>query len=290
MADANDVFSNIGAASSDLGNVGTLSQGLGSQAAQFKGMLTPAVNPPPVREKEEVHAHLRFSVMVGSVYEASFSECSALTVENEVFEYHEGGVNSYVHKLPTRTKYGNVTLKRGVDESQYFFRWFVDIASGKVKRENVSIVLYSRTKQEVRRWDLRNAYVCKWTGPDLGAHAGAIAVETIELAHEGLIPMPTKTYAPDADAAGLDGWRKKAADALAKVGEVTGKATEVMAEAATYANSAKGVYDEVEVYKNDPGSLNPMGDVAPTRSKSDANSTGSSDFGPAPQDAPAPKP
>ncbi len=125
---------------------------------------------------------------IDSIYVAEFAECSGLTIETEVFEYAEGGLNTYTHKLPVRTKYSNITLKRGLDEGQDLFRWYMDTVEHKVSRRHISIQVYDSQGNNVRKWDLQNAYPVKWTGPDLKADAGAVAIETLEIAHEGLIP------------------------------------------------------------------------------------------------------
>ena len=145
------------------------------------------------QKQRDPYVHLRFSVELNHVSMALFTECSALTIETETFEYQEGGENTFTHKLPTRTKYGNITLKRGLDESQELYNWYLRNVnlrnvSGQVERQNISIVLYDIHGKIVRHWDLRDAYPCKWTGPDLRADAGAVAVETVEFAHSGLIP------------------------------------------------------------------------------------------------------
>lgn len=131
---------------------------------------------------------LRFWVDIQDIHVAEFAECSGLVIETEVFEYAEGGLNTYTHKLPVRTKYSNVTLKRGIDEGQDLFRWYMDTVNHKITRRNISILIYDTKGNVVRRWNLQNAFPVKWTGPDLKADAGAVAVETVEFAHEGLIP------------------------------------------------------------------------------------------------------
>lgn len=136
----------------------------------------------------DAYLGLRFWVDISSVHVAEFSECSGLTIETEVFEYAEGGLNTYTHKLPVRTKYGNITLKRGIDEGQDLYRWYMDTVNKKITRRNISILIYDTKGKVVRRWDLQNAFPVKWTGPDLKADAGAVAVETVEFAHEGIIP------------------------------------------------------------------------------------------------------
>ena len=180
-------------------------------------------------KQRDPYVHLRFSIQIGQVDVALFSECSALTIENEVFEYQEGGLNSYTHKLPTRTKYGNVTLKRGLDDSQHLHAWFMQISSGRIKRENLSLVLHDATGKEVRRWDLQNAYPCKWTGPDLRADAGAVAVETVELAHEGLIPRGNPSLAGD---------RSLIADRVTKLKGYATEALDMADKASGYADEA----------------------------------------------------
>lgn len=138
---------------------------------------------------------LRFWVQLGQVEIAGFRECSPLIIETEVQEYIEGGVNTYTHQLPVRTKYKNVTLKRGMDETRALYDWYMQAVTGEIVRQNISIVIYDSLQNNKRQWDLKNAFPCKWTGPDLKAETGAIAVETLEIAHEGLLPSSAgKTY------------------------------------------------------------------------------------------------
>jgi len=137
---------------------------------------------------KDTHIGLRFWVQLGQVEIAGFKECSGLSIETEVFEYKEGGLNNYTYKLPVRSSYKNITLKRGLDEGQDLHRWYVQAMNGQIKRQNISIIVYDSTGREVRKWNLQRAWPCKWTGPDLKTDQGAIAVETVEIAHEGLLP------------------------------------------------------------------------------------------------------
>ncbi len=143
---------------------------------------------------KDVHLGLRFWVEIDGVEIAGFDECSGLTMETEVTEYAEGGLNTYTHKLPVRTKYSNVTLKRGMDPSGDLFKWYTDCIDwyaegegGAKRRRNVTITLYSPKGDAVMAYHLMNAHPTKWTGPELKAAAGAVAVETLEFAHEGLV-------------------------------------------------------------------------------------------------------
>jgi phage tail-like protein len=133
------------------------------------------------------HLGLRYWVQIEGIEIAGFAECSGLSMETEVFEYTEGGQNTYTHKLPVRTKYSNITLKRGLDPTRDLFTWFVNSKNGAPRsRKDVSIIVYNSEGREVYRWDLIEAYPVKWTGPDYRTDAGAVAVETIEIAHHGL--------------------------------------------------------------------------------------------------------
>ena len=128
----------------------------------------------------------RFYLEISNVAEAGFSEVSGLEAEVEVVEYAEGGCNWFTHKLPGRVKFPNVTLKRGMTESLELWDWFVKAINGNVERKDVGIVLYDETKTEKRRWSLQRAYPVKWVGAAFKASDNAIAIETLELAHEGL--------------------------------------------------------------------------------------------------------
>ncbi len=128
----------------------------------------------------------RFYVEMGGESQAVFTEVSGLQIQMDVVEYEEGGSNGFVHRLPGRTKVGTLTLKRGMACSDEFFKWQAQIALGTIARRNVSIVMYDVTGTEKLRWNFINAYPIKWTGPQMTADGTAVAVETLELAHDGL--------------------------------------------------------------------------------------------------------
>ncbi len=127
-----------------------------------------------------------FFIEVENIQQAAFSEFSGLQAEVEVFSYEEGGCNEYVHKLPGRTKFSNITLKRGVAATDDLWLWFQDVINGVVKRKNVSVVLYDATHSEAKRWNFARAYPVKWVGPAFKAGENAISIDTLELAHEGM--------------------------------------------------------------------------------------------------------
>ncbi|MBV8113648.1 MAG: phage tail protein [Silvibacterium sp.] len=131
-----------------------------------------------------------FAVEISGMLVAGFSEVSGLQAEIEVQEYREGGVNGYVHKRAGPVKYAsNLTLKKGITDSTELWSWYRDVMNGRIQRKPVDVVLMNSAGEEWRRWKLQNAYPVKWTGPDMKAAASEVAVETLELAHEGLLPQ-----------------------------------------------------------------------------------------------------
>lgn len=128
----------------------------------------------------------RFYVEIGGIAQAVFTEVTGLQMETEVMEYQEGGNNGFTHRLPGRTKVSNVTLKRGMATSNDFFKWYAQIAQGQISRQNVTVVMYDVKGDELQRWSFINAYPVKWIGPQLKSSEAATAIETLELAHEGL--------------------------------------------------------------------------------------------------------
>ncbi len=131
--------------------------------------------------------NFRFFVEKSGQTVAAFLECSGLTAKRKVEPYYEGGVNDIVHMLPGPMEYENIVLKRGITNSQELWDWFWAGAHDfHVERANISIILVDVDGTAVERWDVLNAYPIKWQGPDLKSAGNEVAVETIEIAHEGL--------------------------------------------------------------------------------------------------------
>ncbi len=144
------------------------------------------------RREQDPFGNFRFKLELGDVEVAGFAECTGLNVETKVFEYKEGGNNATTLKFPEPATFGNVTLKRGVTNSNELIEWQMDVVSGafsKNARQNnpsIAIVLMNEKGEDVRRWNLIRAFPVKWVGPDLKASASEVAIETLELAHEGI--------------------------------------------------------------------------------------------------------
>jgi phage tail-like protein len=138
-----------------------------------------------IAERSDPYVGSHFSIEIEGIEQGSFSEVGGLQMETEVMDYAEGGNNGFVHKLPGRTKWGNITLKRGLTDSVDLWTWHEGVSQGKVERKDVSIVQFDNELQEVRRWNLRQAFPVKWVGPAWNATTPAVAIETLEIAHHG---------------------------------------------------------------------------------------------------------
>ena len=140
------------------------------------------------RRATDPYANFNFLLEIDGITNAGFSECSGLNMENTPIEYREGNETFLTpRKQPGLMKYGNITLKRGITQNPELVTWLVATEVGDVERRTVSIVLLDELRQEAVRWNLREAWASKWMGPDLKANASEMAIETLEITHEGLV-------------------------------------------------------------------------------------------------------
>jgi phage tail-like protein len=133
----------------------------------------------------DIPTNCRFYVQIEGITQAVFTEVSGLGMELAVEDVEEGGNNDFVHRLPGRCKIGNLTLKRGMTNSNEFLLWARDMAQGKINSKNVSVILYNVDGSEFMRWEFKNAFPVKWTGPQFKADDRGSSIETLELAHDG---------------------------------------------------------------------------------------------------------
>lgn len=117
-----------------------------------------------------------------------FSEVSGLDIEVQVIEYREGISPEYsALKMPGMKKYNNITLKRGiVPKDNEFFEWLNTASLNQVERRDIVIRLLNENHEPVMVWKAINAFPVKYEGPQLNATANEVAIETLELTHEGL--------------------------------------------------------------------------------------------------------
>lgn len=131
---------------------------------------------------------LRFQVEIDDEHDlGTWSKCDGLSVEFELKEYQEGGVNGYTHKLPGRAKYQNIKLTRVLNkESDKVKKWLSDLKTSG-NRPTAEITAMDSEGQTITSWTLQQVYPLKWTGPSFDVGSNATATETLELAHNGFL-------------------------------------------------------------------------------------------------------
>jgi phage tail-like protein len=119
-----------------------------------------------------------------------FQSVSGLSVEYDMEEYKEGGENRFTHKLPVRTKYGDLMLKRGmltgpsVLSGNSVVKWFLDAFRDRAfAPRDVNVILLNEKGEQLRTWKVAHAVPKKWTVSDLNANESSLVIETLELSY-----------------------------------------------------------------------------------------------------------
>jgi phage tail-like protein len=136
--------------------------------------------------RNDPYGNYNFLVEIDGITRAAFHEVSGFDSTIDVIEHREGGENTTPRKLPGMTKHSNIVLKWGLSIDVDLVTWHQDAVDGDVQRKNGSIVLLDRRGQEVARWNFVNAWPSKWTGTSLNGEGNDVAIETLELTHEGV--------------------------------------------------------------------------------------------------------
>ena len=141
---------------------------------------------PPTGKRVDPYANFNFLVEIDGITRAAFQEVSGFDSAIDVIEHREGGANTTPAKLPGMTRYTNITLKWGLTDDPELYDWHRRTIGGDVERKDGSIIVLDRQGTEVVRWNFLSAWPAKWTGATLSAEGNDIAIETLELAHEGV--------------------------------------------------------------------------------------------------------
>ena len=129
--------------------------------------------------------------LVADVALGGFSECSGLELSMKIEDYNEGGNNGTVLKFPGRVSYGNLTLKKGQGTSSALWDWHYGFVIGRGKRRDGFVVLLNEIYVPNNIWWFRRGLPLKYSGPPMNAGGpGVVAIESIEIAHEGLWQVP----------------------------------------------------------------------------------------------------
>lgn len=118
---------------------------------------------------------------------ASFTEVTGLSGSLEVKPYAEGGRNDYQHQLPVRHSWEKLVLKRGLVRGTSLWDWYRAGLQGRLgARRDGTIVLLDAEQRPSVVWTFRGGLATKWTGPELNASGNGIAVESVEITHNGI--------------------------------------------------------------------------------------------------------
>jgi phage tail-like protein len=128
-----------------------------------------------------------FAVELDGITRMGFKGCAGLDSSTTSTKYREGTDTSLAQReLPSLLNHSAITLTRGITDDRALWDWRNDIAQGKGTRHDISIILRSDVGEEKIRWNLKNAFPTKWSGPGFDATGDAVAIETLELTHEGV--------------------------------------------------------------------------------------------------------
>lgn len=118
--------------------------------------------------------------------DGGFSECSGLEMTMDVEDYKEGGNNGTVLKFPTSVKWNDITLKKGITLSTELWDWFDGFVQGRGERKDGLIILNNEAQLPQIAWGFKRGLPIKYTAPSMNASQSEVAVESIQIAHEGL--------------------------------------------------------------------------------------------------------
>jgi phage tail-like protein len=131
-------------------------------------------------------AGVHFMLEIQDTVVAFFTTCSGLEASYETYPYSEGGLNTFVHQLNGPLRYGNLTLTRGVTASNDLLKWF-NSPKERSQRGTITITMLDNQLREIKTWAFAAAWAVKYTGPGLDSNQTGISIESIEIAHEGLV-------------------------------------------------------------------------------------------------------
>jgi len=138
--------------------------------------------------RQDPYRNFRFRLEIDNIQVAGFSEVAIGATTTDVIDYREGTDPPHVRKLSGLTKYGNITLKRGLTNSRELFDWHRLVVTGQLAgvRRNVVIVVQDEGGTDVARFVVNDAWPSKYDPSDLNAKGNDVVVELLELVNEGI--------------------------------------------------------------------------------------------------------
>ncbi len=170
-------------AASSLSKEAALSTGKDIQ--QNNDLKKEMTNMPTTQRKDPFHKY-NFVVEIDGIVQAGFMECTGLESKTEIIRYREGSDSRNTARLlPGLNTFSGICLKKGVTDSKELYSWRKTVIDGQIVRKNGSIVLHDNKHQEVARWNFIEGWPSRMSGPQLNALGNEVAIEELEIAHEG---------------------------------------------------------------------------------------------------------
>ena len=132
------------------------------------------------------HGKFNYKVEIDGLEAGGFSEVTGFDASIDVIEYREGDMTQTPLKIPGLKKYGNITLKQGLVDSMVLYEWMPAGLEGDVERKTLTITLLDIAGSPAASWQIINAWPVKYTAPDFNATSSEVAIESLEIAHEGM--------------------------------------------------------------------------------------------------------
>ena len=138
-------------------------------------------------QRTDPYSQFNFLIEIDGVVKGGFSECSGLTSDTNVIDYREGNEKQLTtRRLPGLMKYTNIVLKRGYTADTSLWNWRQDVINGQISRTTGSIILLDDARNTALTWNFREGWPCKLEGPALNGKTSEVAIETLEICHEGI--------------------------------------------------------------------------------------------------------
>lgn len=139
-------------------------------------------------QRKDPLKNYRFKIEIDGITQAGFREVTIPDSSQDPIEYREGNELPTPRKLPGIVKYGNLSLKWGITDSLELYNWRKEVEQGNISgaRKNIAVVLLDDMGEAASRWEFSEAWPSKYDTPDLNAISGEIAIESMEIVHEGM--------------------------------------------------------------------------------------------------------
>jgi phage tail-like protein len=139
-------------------------------------------------ERNDPYRNFRFKVQIEGIQVAAFAEATIPDSTTDPVDYREGTDLPFQRKLSGLTKYGNITLKKGLTDSMDLYNWRKQVEdTGAIKaRKTIGLILIDEEGNEKAQWDVQAAWPTKYSSSGFSAKANEVVIETLEIVHEGV--------------------------------------------------------------------------------------------------------